>query len=314
MSETTNVPQFWCAANTKTPRCREQCAICRSLCDESASRKSPPIPAVPPSSPAPAAPEPDAPLTEQEARTYRATLAIAEGSNGAKLLAEYVRRVRVVPVSPEQATEGTQWSTHDTAPKDGRHILVTDKGRGGFGTCGGERQDWCAVVHYWSNPGEEGFYLSSGADDNPKPFTHWMPLPPHALPLRSIDEIDIARELTEGMPALNARVAELEKAKHVSADLLRQIVRAPAPEREASGEEQKLIVYARTAIEDVCRIIERGDERLLASDGPCGGQPPDIDLAEWRTLYVTLDNARKRLWKYAASPPSGGSRDGTGHA
>lgn len=70
------------------------------------------------------------------------------------------------------------------------------------------------------------------------------------------------------------------------------------------SEREKAIVYARTAIEDACRIIERGDERLLHIDGPCNNLPPDISLAEWRTMYVTLDNARKRLWKLAASTES----------
>lgn len=39
-------------------------------------------------------------------------------------------------------------------------------------------------------------------------------------------------------------------------------------------------------------IIETGDQRLLASDGPAGGQPPDISLAEWRELYVCLTKLR----------------------
>ncbi len=49
---------------------------------------------------------------------------------------------------------------------------------------------------------------------------------------------------------------------------------------------------ARAAIGKACEIIETGDQRLLASDGPAGNQPPDLSLAEWRTLYVTLDAAR----------------------
>ncbi len=74
------------------------------------------------------------------------------------------------------------WRTKESALCDGSHILVTDLGRGGFG--GTPQQDWCAVVHYWENPGEEGFYLSTGAsseiDDRPMSFTHWMPLPKKA--------------------------------------------------------------------------------------------------------------------------------------
>ena len=46
------------------------------------------------------------------------------------------------------------------------------------------------------------------------------------------------------------------------------------------------------AIDRACKIIERGDDRLLASDGPCGGQPPAITLDEWRELYRVLDRER----------------------
>lgn len=47
------------------------------------------------------------------------------------------------------------------------------------------------------------------------------------------------------------------------------------------------------AVNRACDIIERGDRRLLASDGPAGNQPPDISLAEWRTLYRVLNTARE---------------------
>lgn len=47
------------------------------------------------------------------------------------------------------------------------------------------------------------------------------------------------------------------------------------------------------AIQEACGIIELGDQRLLASDGPAGNQPPDLSLAEWRRLYGILDGARK---------------------
>ncbi len=73
------------------------------------------------------------------------------------------------------------WRESASAPKTGEHILVSRFGGRGFGLSGGKWADWCAVVHYWSNPGEEGFYLSSGAsndiDDQPVGFTHWMPIP-----------------------------------------------------------------------------------------------------------------------------------------
>jgi hypothetical protein len=70
-----------------------------------------------------------------------------------------------------------EWMEAQSAPRDGSHILVTQLGEQGFGICGDKWQDWTAVVHYWSNPGEEGFYLSSGNDaDGVIHFTHWMPI------------------------------------------------------------------------------------------------------------------------------------------
>lgn len=49
----------------------------------------------------------------------------------------------------------------------------------------------------------------------------------------------------------------------------------------------------RKALRQACEIIEMGDARLLASDGPAGNQPPDLTLDEWRQLYSILDMARK---------------------
>lgn len=84
--------------------------------------------------------------------------------------------LQLVPVSPDTTSP---WRPIETAPRDGTHILVTVLDKGGFGYCGGKRQDWCAVVHYWPHEGEEGFYLSTGAtgfDDRPMDCTHWIPL------------------------------------------------------------------------------------------------------------------------------------------
>lgn len=67
------------------------------------------------------------------------------------------------------------WHPADEAPKDGTHILV----------CSGPYdKHWTfdqappCVVHYWSNPGEEGFYPSSGIvensyNDHPVNFKWW---------------------------------------------------------------------------------------------------------------------------------------------
>lgn len=52
---------------------------------------------------------------------------------------------------------------------------------------------------------------------------------------------------------------------------------------------------ARELLERACEIVEMGDQRLLASDGPAGNQPPDLSLSEWRELYVAISTAREAL-------------------
>lgn len=74
-----------------------------------------------------------------------------------------------------------KWLPIESAPKDGRHILVGDftKGRERFfGWYDGRAHPWQDVVHYWSRPSEEGFYMSNGDQERPvMNATHWMPLP-----------------------------------------------------------------------------------------------------------------------------------------
>ena len=48
------------------------------------------------------------------------------------------------------------------------------------------------------------------------------------------------------------------------------------------------------AIRVACEIIELGDQRLLAGDGPAGVQPPQLSLDEWRRMYRALDATRIR--------------------
>lgn len=49
------------------------------------------------------------------------------------------------------------------------------------------------------------------------------------------------------------------------------------------------------SIDEAKHIIETGDQRLLASDGPVGNQPPDISLDEWRAMYLQIERAHKTL-------------------
>jgi hypothetical protein len=48
----------------------------------------------------------------------------------------------------------------------------------------------------------------------------------------------------------------------------------------------------RDAVSDACGIIEIGDQRLLASDGPVNNMPPEITLAEWKEMYSVLNGTR----------------------
>lgn len=69
-----------------------------------------------------------------------------------------------------------------------------------------------------------------------------------------------------------------------------------ANRRYLCGEED--VDRAGEALNAACGIIEVGDQRLLAGDGPAGNQPPDISLGEWRRLYKLIDRARRTLRRH----------------
>lgn len=71
----------------------------------------------------------------------------------------------------------SEWQPIDTAPKDGTHILACPDAR--YDATWTFAQAPPFVVHYWDNPGEEGFYLSSGGGDLDAICPgYWQPLPP----------------------------------------------------------------------------------------------------------------------------------------
>jgi hypothetical protein len=88
---------------------------------------------------------------------------------------------------PEQSTTEEErqlwrvtrlWRPASEAPRNGTHILVC---RGPYGPNWSFDQEPPCVVHWWGNPGEEGFYLSHGLVENsyndaPIDFAHWLPL------------------------------------------------------------------------------------------------------------------------------------------
>ena len=76
----------------------------------------------------------------------------------------------------EEESDDWPWQPIETATKDGTHILACNAAWAPYG-------QWQApptAVHWWSNPGEEGFYTSVNEREPEQPFpaTHWMALPP----------------------------------------------------------------------------------------------------------------------------------------
>ena len=63
-----------------------------------------------------------------------------------------------------------------------------------------------------------------------------------------------------------------------------------ATERNAMWNDRERLLIA---VNDACRIIERADTRNLHDEGPAGGRPPQMTLAEWKELYTVLNKARK---------------------
>lgn len=50
--------------------------------------------------------------------------------------------------------------------------------------------------------------------------------------------------------------------------------------------------------EIVARMLELGDTRLMASDGPCGGQLPELSPDEWGKVYRACLRISQSAAKY----------------
>jgi len=72
----------------------------------------------------------------------------------------------------------------------------------------------------------------------------------------------------------------------------REVIKAQASHLKDIEDVAKAHNVMLKAINKACGIIEVGDQRLLAVDGPVDGLPA-LTIDEWRELYVTLDRARR---------------------
>lgn len=90
----------------------------------------------------------------------------------------------------ERSRLAAGWAPIESAPKDGTHILACNDTTP-YGPHWGFNQRPPMVVHYWSNPGEEGFYLShNSGQDGPAALTHWHPLPTPPSPNHTISHTE----------------------------------------------------------------------------------------------------------------------------
>jgi hypothetical protein len=78
------------------------------------------------------------------------------------------------PDSPHSAG----WRPISSAPRDGTHILACQANTSFGWFDGAKAPEVQTVVHWWGNPGEEGFYTSVNelAPEHPFAATHWKPL------------------------------------------------------------------------------------------------------------------------------------------
>lgn len=103
------------------------------------------------------------------------------------------------------------------------------------------------------------------------------------------EERTVARELCAGVPGARPSHPQLS----INIQNAQFIASRSSTFARLVAEHESRATALLAAITKACGIIETGDERLLADDGPVGARPPDLSLAEWRQLYVILDDARK---------------------
>lgn len=58
----------------------------------------------------------------------------------------------------------------------------------------------------------------------------------------------------------------------------------------------------RKAAQTVINLLELGDDRLLAADGPCGGQKPDLTPKEWGKVYRACKTIAREAQRAEGAP------------
>ncbi|MEI7297335.1 hypothetical protein WCQ02_34860 [Paraburkholderia tropica] len=123
--------------------------------------------------------------------------AIAEGGASASSVKPFSVPLHTAPVAPAAvAPEIAAWQSIETAPKDGRTVLLGYLNEAGkWRTVRGQWMSEAYIAEYWEDPDdvEPGWFETSAeADDVPNCWrvepTHWMPLPvsPNSAPTPTV--------------------------------------------------------------------------------------------------------------------------------
>jgi uncharacterized protein YukE len=68
--------------------------------------------------------------------------------------------------------------------------------------------------------------------------------------------------------------------------------------RSANNDVRRMKRFLRDCRKDaltVTSLLELGDTRLMAMDGPCGGELPDLYPQEWARVYKAMRRVARRL-------------------
>ena len=117
---------------------------------------------------------------EKAARAYKKAnddyYAERRGSFDELIKIEQAKRVKFMEAAIRAYKECEGWRDIESAPKDGRSILLINGSEGGYGGYAGQSSEPYHIgVGYW----EEGEFLATDCCDGVSTFkpTHWQPLP-----------------------------------------------------------------------------------------------------------------------------------------